>query len=109
MRDEHEGDADVALDRLELDLHLLAQLEVERAERLVEQQHLRAVDQRAGERHALALAAGELVGAAVAVVAEAHLLERLLGAAAAPRPRGTFFTRRPYSTFASTLMCGKSA
>ena len=28
------------------------------AERLVEQQHARAVDQRAGERHALALAAG---------------------------------------------------
>ena len=82
MRDEQEGDADVALDRLELDLHLLAQLEVERAERLVEQQHLRAVDQRAGESHALALATGQLVGAAGAVVAEAHLLEGLLGAAA---------------------------
>ncbi len=37
--DEHERDADGVLDRLELDLHLLAQLEVERAERLVEQQH----------------------------------------------------------------------
>ena len=40
--DEHEGDADLALDLLQLDLHLPAQLEVERAERLVEQQHLRA-------------------------------------------------------------------
>ena len=40
--DEDEGDADVALDLLELDLHLAAQLEVEGAERLVEQQHLRA-------------------------------------------------------------------
>ena len=52
------------LDALELDLHLLAQLEVERAERLVEQQHPRAVDDRAGERDALALAAGELRGLA---------------------------------------------
>ena len=33
-----ERDADLALDALELDLHLLAQLEVERAERLVEEQ-----------------------------------------------------------------------
>ena len=42
VRDVHEGDADLGLDPLELDLHLPAQLEVERAERLVEQQHLRA-------------------------------------------------------------------
>ena len=40
--DEDEGDADLALDRLQLDLHLLAQLEVERAQRLVQQQHARA-------------------------------------------------------------------
>ena len=78
VRDEEEGDADVALDRLELDLHLLAQLEVERAERLVEQQHLRPVDQGAGQGDALALPARELVGAAGAVVGEAHLLEGLL-------------------------------
>ena len=63
MGDEDERDADVALDRLQLDLHLLAQLEVERAERLVEQQHLRTVDERSGERDALALAARELVRA----------------------------------------------
>ena len=60
VRHVDERDADLALDALELDLHLLAQLEVERAERLVEQQHARAVDDRAGERDALALAAGEL-------------------------------------------------
>ena len=42
VRDVHEGDADLGLDPLELDLHLAAQLEVEGAERLVEQQHLRA-------------------------------------------------------------------
>jgi hypothetical protein len=48
------------LDALQLDLHLLAELEVERAERLVEQQDLRVVDDRAGERDPLALAAGQL-------------------------------------------------
>ena len=48
------------LDRLELDLHLLAELEVERAERLVEEQDPRPVDQRPGERDALALAARQL-------------------------------------------------
>ena len=59
-----EGDADLALDRLQLDLHLLAQLEIERAQRLVQQQHARLVDQRAGQRHALPLAARQLPGLA---------------------------------------------
>src|SRR5919106_1537001 len=40
VRDIDEGDADLALQRLKLRLHLLAQLEVKGAERLVEQQHL---------------------------------------------------------------------
>ena len=40
--DEDERDPDLALDPLELELHRLAQLEVERGERLVEQQRARA-------------------------------------------------------------------
>src|SRR3712207_5303483 len=56
----HEGQPDVALDALELDLQLLAQAQVQRAQRLVEQQRTRAVDERAGQRDALLLAAGEL-------------------------------------------------
>ena len=63
--DVDEGDPDVALDPLQLQLQALAQLQVEGAERLVEQQHLRQVDERAGERDALLLPAGELVGLAV--------------------------------------------
>jgi hypothetical protein len=82
VRDVHEGDADVLLDALELDLKLLAQAQVERPERLVEQQGARAVDQRAGERDALLLAAGELAGLALAEVAELDQLERLAGARA---------------------------
>ena len=42
VRHVDERDADLGLDALELELHLPAQLEVERAERLVEQQHARA-------------------------------------------------------------------
>ena len=60
------------LQRLQEDLHLLAELQVERAERLVEEQHLRPVDDRARERDALALAARELHRLAAAVAVEAH-------------------------------------
>ena len=42
VRDVDERDADLALDAHQLELHLLAELEVERAERLVEQEHRRA-------------------------------------------------------------------
>ena len=63
--DEDEGDAGLVLQPLQLDLHLLAQLVVERGERLVEQQHLRLRRERARQRHALLLAAGDLAGASV--------------------------------------------
>ena len=42
-------------------LHFLAQLQVECAERLVEQQHARLVDQRTGDGDTLLLTAGKLV------------------------------------------------
>ena len=75
--DVDEGDPDLPLDGLELDLHLLPELQVERAERLVEQEHLRAVDDRSRERDALALAARELRRLALAVAAEPDHAERL--------------------------------
>src|SRR3546814_2512168 len=67
-----EGDAGLRLQALQLDLHFLAQLEVERRERLVEQQHPGLARQRAGERPALLLAAGELSRPAVGVAGELH-------------------------------------
>ena len=70
MGDDHEGHAEIVLDVHQLELGLLSQLLVERAERLVEKQHLRLLGERAGERHALALAAGEL-----ARIAPGELLE----------------------------------
>ena len=107
--DEHERDADVALDRLQLDLHLLAQLEVERAERLVEQQHLGTVDQRPGEGDALALTAAQLVRLAVAVAATGGTASSISPARRRRSARLTPFTLRPYSTFCCTVMCGNRA
>ena len=71
--------------RLQEDLHLLAELQVEGAERLVEEQHPRPVDDRARERDALALAAGELRGPARAVALEPDRLEHLADALARAR------------------------
>ena len=53
---------ELVLDPLQLELHLLAQLHVEGAERLVEEQRRGPVDERARERDALLLAARELPG-----------------------------------------------
>jgi hypothetical protein len=82
VRHEDEGDAELALELLQLDLHLLAELEVEGAEGLVEQQDLGTDDHRAGEGDALALPAGELGRSTVGDVVEAHGREGLAGAAA---------------------------
>ncbi len=96
MGDVHEGDADLGLDALELQLHLAAQLQVEGAERLVEEEHLGVVDQRAGHGDALLLAAGELVRLLPRLLAELdqlqHLLDLLLHALdpAPRRPKATF-------------------
>ena len=103
-----EGDAELALDCLEFDLHLLAQLEVEGAERLVEEQHLGPTDQRPGQGNALPLAAGELGGLARPRPPELDHVQGLRG----PSRRsvfGTPLTRSPYSTFSATVMCGNSA
>ncbi len=63
VRDVDEGRAEGALQLLQLELHVLAQLHVERAQGLVEQQQCRLEHHAAGDRDALALAAGELLGA----------------------------------------------
>ena len=109
VRDVDERHAELLLDLLELDLELLAQLQVEGAERLVEQERPRRVDDRPRERDALALAAGELTRLAVAEALEPHEGEHLARLRLRRSAFGTFFTRRPYSTFCCTVMCGNSA
>ena len=60
MRHVQERNADLALDSLQLDLKALAKLEVEGAQRFVEEQDRRPVDQGTCKRHALLLSAREL-------------------------------------------------
>ena len=76
-----ERDPDLLLDALELDLHLLAQLEVEGAERLVEQQDGRPIDERPGERDALRLATRDLARLATLEAGQLDQLEHLRDAA----------------------------
>ena len=55
-----EGNAHLLLDTLQLDLHILPQAQVQRAQGLVQQQDLGSVHQRPGDGHPLLLAAGQL-------------------------------------------------
>ena len=60
MRDVDECRAELVLDALQLVLHLPPQLDVERPERLVEQQGRRAIDERPRKRDPLLLPPGKL-------------------------------------------------
>jgi hypothetical protein len=84
--DDQAGHAHAAQDGGELELHLGAQLAVEGAHGLVEQQQLRRARKAPGQRHALLLATGQLVRAAVAVVGHADEAEQLGHPGRAPRP-----------------------
>ena len=96
------------LDRLQLELHLAAELEVEGAERLVEQEDLRLVHERAGERDALLLAARELARLALLHALEVDELQDLAHPAGELRPR-TPWRRMPKATFSKIVRCGKRA
>ena len=63
---------------LDLGAQLLAHLGVERRQRLVEQQHRRLRRQRARERHALLLAAGQLMRILLGLVAQVHERQHLV-------------------------------
>jgi len=59
VRDKQECDAQLSLQRLQLQLHVPAQVGVQRRERLVEQQQARPLDQCACQRHPLLLPAAD--------------------------------------------------
>ena len=80
--DEDGGVAGGVVDFAQPAAQLAADLRVERAERLVEQEHRGSIAMRAGERHALALAAGELRRIALLQAGELHEVEEFRGAAA---------------------------
>ena len=77
MGDEDKGKAERTLKRLELALHRLAQLEIERSQRLVEKQHFRTQDKSARKSDPLPLSAGKLAGLARLQSHELDQLERL--------------------------------
>ena len=113
MGDEDRGDAGLVMDMAQPDAQFLAHLGVQRAERLVQQQHARLDRQRPGQRHALALAAGQLAGIALAQILQLHQLQQFLdpaldlGARRAARARGRTF--RPKAMFLATVMCRNRA
>ena len=74
----------------QLELRALAQLLVQRAERFVEQQELRLLGQRARQRHALLLSAGQLVRLALGIGRKLHQIEHFLDARLDLRRRHAF-------------------
>src|SRR4029434_5630680 len=73
--DEEHGDAEAALEELHLHPHLLAQLRVEIAERLVEEEEIGLVHEGAAEGEALHLAAAQESAGPSLHAAQAHELE----------------------------------
>ena len=86
VRDEHHGRAERGEQLLDLSAQAVAQARVQRRERLVEQDQPRLRRERAGDGHTLLLAAGELVGTALAEAAEADQVEQLVDRRAAAAP-----------------------
>ena len=70
MGDIDKGDTHLLLDLLEFDLHVLAELEVQRAQRLVQKKDLRPVHDGPGDGHPLLLAAGEGIHRALAIAGQ---------------------------------------
>ena len=76
--DVDEGDARPPLDRAKLGAHVLAELEVEGGQRLVEQQDLGLDGQRPCDRDPLALTAGQLRNHLFALIGERDQLQQLV-------------------------------
>ena len=80
--DENGRDLEPSLDLVEAPSQLRSNLDVQRAEGLVQEKDLGLVGERPRQGHALLLSAGELVGVAVAQSSEADEVEQLLALAA---------------------------
>src|SRR5688572_22540648 len=83
MGDEDRGNAELALDLADHAPEFLADLRVEGAERLVEQQHFRPVRERPRHGHALLLAARQFAGHALLHAVERDQFQQLVAAFAA--------------------------
>src|SRR5262245_2324533 len=83
VRDEQRRDLQPVMDRTQATAQLLANLHVECAERLIEQQHLRLVRECASDRDALLLATRQLDRFATRKAGQTDQLEQLVAAARA--------------------------
>src|SRR4029077_3686543 len=81
VRDENAGDMDAVVQSAQPAAQIAAHARIERTERLIEQQDRRLDCERARERDALALPAGELRGIALREIAELDEIEQLGDAA----------------------------
>ena len=94
---------------LDFELHFLAQVLVQRAQRFVHQQHARVVDGGARQGDALLLSAGKLRGQPVAERRQPHGLQHALDTALAISGAGSRRRRSGKATLSNTFMCGKRA
>ena len=108
MRDVHEGDADLLLDALELELQLAAQAQVQRAERLVEQQRLGRLTSARASATRCCWPPDICAGLRFSRPAELRELEHL-GDARLDLGLGDLRRSRPNATLRSTSRCGNSA
>ena len=103
------GHVDLVVQPAQPVAQLLADLGVEGAERLVEQQHRRLDRQRPGQRHPLPLAAGELARAA----GRRNCARCTSSSSSSTRRAISAFGRlrisRPKATFLATVMCLNAA
>src|SRR5271166_4905751 len=87
VRDIDESRAECRLELLELDLHVLAQFQIQGSQRLVEQQQCRLEHEAACDRDALPLAAREFIDALVGGAGETDALQHRVAALLALRLR----------------------
>ena len=73
----YKGDPQLFLQALELDLHLLAKLQVQRAQGLIQQKHSGVVDQRPRNGDALLLAAGQGIRLTLFIAGHLHQRQHL--------------------------------
>lgn len=76
--DKDDGHAEILVDMLDLQLHMLAQLLVERPQRFVHQHQFGVKDQRAGQSDALLLTARKLLRVAAGELPQTHHVQHLL-------------------------------
>ena len=107
--DEDRGDSQPPLQPLQLEAGRRAQLRVEVRQRLVEQQHARLDRERARDRHALLLPAGELRRADGRRSRQGSRARASRARARGCAARGQRRSSSPNATFCATVRCGQSA